>query len=76
MPDATPLKEPAVTPLKDDLLTGAEQIADFTGWPIRKVYYAAARGHLPVRRIGHVLVARKTELSKELSARRDGGQAA
>jgi hypothetical protein len=38
--------------LSDDLLNGANAIADFLGWPVNKVYYAASRGQLPIRKIG------------------------
>jgi hypothetical protein len=56
------------TVLRDDLLTGASAIADYTGWPVRKVYHAAARGYLPVTRIGPILLARKSELDRAFSA--------
>jgi hypothetical protein len=55
-------------PLRDDLLTGASAIADYTGWPVRKVYHAASRGYLPVMRIGPILLARKSELDRAFSA--------
>jgi hypothetical protein len=58
-------------PLRDDLLTGAVAISDYLGpqWPIRRVYYAASRGYLPIGRVGEILIARKTELERALSGR-------
>jgi hypothetical protein len=61
--------------LRDDLLTGAAAIADFTGWKVRKVYHVAERGHLPIKRAGGILIARKSELRRALSAERDGSEA-
>jgi hypothetical protein len=50
--------------LADDLLTGAAAIGAFLGWPRRRVYYAAERHYLPIRRIGdRLLVARRSELA-------------
>jgi hypothetical protein len=73
--------------LADDLLTGAPAIADFIGWPTRKVYHAIACGYLPVGRVGPILIARKSQLKAALSApakyrptnvapTREGGEAA
>lgn len=56
------------TPLADDLLTGAEQIAAYLGWPVRKIYHARRQGHLPIRTVGAILIARKSELDRVLSA--------
>jgi hypothetical protein len=53
--------------LKDDLLTGANEIATFIGWPRRRIYYAADKGYLPIKRIGQLLIARKSELNRVLS---------
>jgi hypothetical protein len=58
-------------PLRDDLLTGAEEISDFLGpsWPLRKVYHAARCGHLPISKSGHILTASKRRLSEEIFAK-------
>jgi hypothetical protein len=56
----------ATTTLRDDLLTGAAEIAEFIGWPERKIYHAAAQGYLPIGKTGHFLIARKSELSAAL----------
>jgi hypothetical protein len=65
---STPVDAPA-TPVTDDLLIGAEAIAQHLGkpWdkpPYRKVYYDAARGNLPVDHMGGHLVARKSRLDR------------
>jgi hypothetical protein len=55
------------TVLKDDLLTGADAIANHIGWPRWRVYYAAARGYLPIGHCGPTLIGRKSELDRALS---------
>lgn len=64
------------TSLRDDLLVGAEPIADFTGLTVRQVYYAAEHGTLPIGRLGSLLRARKSELEAALSATANKTQAA
>ena len=67
------------TPLRDDLLTGADEISNFTGWPVRKIYHAARCGHLPISKAGHILIASKSKLSEQIfakSAKRDDSEAA
>ncbi len=54
--------------LSDDLLTGAGQIAEFTGWPVRKVYYEVAQNRLPAFRVGETICARKSEIATALSS--------
>ncbi len=54
--------------LADDLLTGCKAIAEFLGWPERRVYHAHAQGFLPIAAVGRTLIARKSELDKALSA--------
>ena len=56
--------------LSNDLLIGAEAIANFLGVKVRYVYHAAAQGHLRTFHIGPLLAARKSELSADLSAAR------
>jgi hypothetical protein len=53
-------------PLREDLLTGARAIAEYLGWPVRKVFYA--QKHLPISSVGRTLIARKSELNTALSA--------
>ena len=57
------------TKLSDDLLTGAAEIGAYLGWDERRVYHSAARGYLPVTKVGALLVARKSELTRALSAK-------
>ena len=58
---------------KLDLLTGAKAIADYLGWPVRKVFYA--QRHLPIGTVGRTLIARKSELDRALSASASKSQA-
>jgi len=50
-----------------DVLYGADAIARFVGLPRWRIYHAAAHGHLPIKRIGGTVVARKSELDRALS---------
>ena len=52
-------------PLSEDLLTGAKAIAEYLGWPARKIFYA--QKYLPIRTVGRTLIARKSELDRALS---------
>jgi hypothetical protein len=56
------------TKLRDDLLEGATEIGAFLGWDERKIYHAASRGYLPIKKVGAILIARKSELTRALSA--------
>lgn len=65
----TPAPSPAMLPandtLADDLLRGAEAIADFLYGDAaqrRKVYHLAETSRLPIFRLGSVLCARRTVL--------------
>jgi hypothetical protein len=58
-----------MTDLKADLLTGAKAIAEYLGWPERKVFYA--QKHLPIGNVGRLLIARKSELDKALSGSKE-----
>ena len=52
-------------PLADDLLRGADAIAEFIfgeRGSRRKIYYLAETSHLPVFRLGSVLCARRSVL--------------
>ena len=59
--------------LADDLLEGAEAIADFTGLTTRQVYYLTNKNALPVFRLGGGLFGRKSEFRDGLSARKTFG---
>ena len=56
--------------LADDLLRGADEIAEFifgTRGGRRKIYYLAETSHLPVFRLGAVLCARRSILLRWIS---------
>lgn len=64
-PDPTSAQNSAATDLADDLLRGADEIAEFifgARGSRRKVYYLAETSHLPVFRLGAVLCARRSVL--------------
>jgi hypothetical protein len=48
--------------LRDDLLTGAAEIADYTGQPKRRILYLIEAHGLPVFRRGRVIHARKHQV--------------
>jgi predicted DNA-binding transcriptional regulator AlpA len=48
--------------LADDILHGAQDIAEFGGWTRRQVYHFVSKHDLPVIRIGSALSARKTSI--------------
>ena len=61
--------------LSDDLLEGAEAIAQFLYGDIgkkKRVYYLAKQGELPVFRLGEVIHARKSAL-RDFIVKREGG---
>jgi len=57
----------AKSELAKDLLTGAEEIAGYLGWPVHRVYYAVRRGRLPIGKHGELLISRKSKLDLALS---------
>jgi hypothetical protein len=61
-----------VSPLADDLLEGADEIAGFLFGDQskrRKVYHLAESGGLPVFRLGSVICARKSTILKWIGER-------
>lgn|SRR5688572_30189851 len=48
--------------LADDLLEGADEIAEFGDWSRRQVYHLAQTRRLPVFRLGSTLCARKSRI--------------
>jgi hypothetical protein len=58
---------PVEPKLAEDLLTTAQEIADYLGWPVHRIYYAVRRGLLPIGKVGELLIARKSELDRKLS---------
>jgi hypothetical protein len=51
-------------PLCDDLLDGADEIARFTGWPRRRVFYLLERKLIPGFKVGNRWTARKSRLRR------------
>lgn len=65
IPNPTLVENSAATDLADDLLRGADEIAEFifgARGSRRKVYYLAETSRLPVFRLGAVLCARRSVL--------------
>ena len=50
--------------LSDDLLSGADAAAEFTGLSRRIIYHLVETGALPVIRIGRKLYFRRSELER------------
>lgn len=45
-----------------DLLTGADEIAAYIGWPARRVYRAVEKNLIPYFKKGSLILARKSEI--------------
>lgn len=54
--------------LANDLLAGAKEISEETGFSVRKVYDLAEAGYLPTFKLGGKIHARRSELRRQLSA--------
>jgi hypothetical protein len=52
--------------LADDLLSGVPAIAEFTGWPERRVYYLAEKELIPLFKVGDRWCGRKSTLRRHL----------
>jgi hypothetical protein len=61
------LSPPNQPPLAADLLIGAEAIAEETGLSVRQVFYFAAKGELPVKKMGRLLTASRARLRKHFA---------
>ncbi|MEJ0047148.1 MAG: hypothetical protein WDN04_14300 [Rhodospirillales bacterium] len=65
-----PVPNDTTNELADDLLRGADEIAEFIFGKRggrRKIYYLAETSHLPVFRLGAVLCARRSILLRWIS---------
>ena len=51
-----------IPPLAEDVLRGAAAIASFMGFDRRTIYHLAAKGALPVFKMGDIVCARKSTL--------------
>jgi hypothetical protein len=60
--------------LKDDLLSSAAAIADYTGFSLRRVFHLLERGLLPGRKLGGTWISSKRALDQyfDLNAPRKG----
>jgi len=54
--------------IADDVLKGAQEIAEFLGEDRRAVFYAIGKGTLPHYRLGQAIRARKSTLTKWMAA--------
>jgi hypothetical protein len=54
-------------PLADDLIVGAEAIAKELGLTPRQVFYFAAKGELPIRKLGRLLTASRSRLRRHFA---------
>jgi hypothetical protein len=55
--------------LPDDLMWGAQAIADYINRPVRTVYYLIGKGILPATKLGpRTIVARASELDRAFSS--------
>jgi hypothetical protein len=61
--------------LADDLLQGVAEIATFTGFKPRRVFYLAERGMLPVFKVGNRWCGRRSTLLSFIG-QLEGGEAA
>ncbi len=69
-----PLGAPEPVALKDDLLRGAKEIADFLGEKKRRVFYMCETGQLEgAFKIGRLWHARRSTLIEGLRRRERGG---
>jgi hypothetical protein len=62
MPDTSIVSDPSRERLADDLLYGAQEIADFLGVSLHVVYYLAKRDKLPIGKLGKNLIASRRRL--------------
>jgi hypothetical protein len=65
----------ASDPLADDLLDGAESIAEFTGWPVRRVFYLLEKRLLPARKVGNRWIGLKSRIRRHVEAVEDENDA-
>jgi hypothetical protein len=53
--------------LADDLLIGAQAIADFTGLALRKTFYMLERQYLPAKKCGHIWTTTRSALRRHFN---------
>ena len=62
------IKKGGETPLKDDTLYGAKEIANFLGCTQRKVFYYKERRLVPLGCIGSQIIGSKSALRRHFAA--------
>ena len=67
MTDALAPPEATQTPLRDDILWGAQAIADELGRDVRAVYFLCQRGLLDVSKVGDVWTTTRTRLRAQFN---------
>ena len=67
-PQAEATPQPQPSPTESDYLFGAKEIARHLGRNRRAVYHLARQGWCPIFKRGKMLIARKSQLEKALSA--------
>jgi hypothetical protein len=55
------------TSLRNDLLWGAQAIADFIGRDLRQVFHALQQGHIPAKKSGRIWISSKASLRAHYS---------
>jgi len=58
---------PPADTLADDLLNGAQAIADYLGFELRETYHALERGYVPATKRGRVWIGSKRRLRRHYS---------
>jgi excisionase family DNA binding protein len=54
--------------LSDDLLWGGQEVADFLGVPLDRVYYLIRTKRLPIAKLGHkTIVASRKKLERAIT---------
>jgi excisionase family DNA binding protein len=61
--------------ISNDLLRGADAIANYLGFPRRAVYHAVSKGHLPSFRVGDTVCARKSTLTAWIAEQESAARA-
>jgi hypothetical protein len=62
------IEEGGATPLKDDTLYGAKEIANFLGCTQRKVFYYKEKKLVPLGCIGSQIIGSKSALRRHFAA--------
>jgi hypothetical protein len=60
--------------LSEDLLDGAERIAEYTGWTTRRVFYLLEKGLIPGFKVGNRWTTRKSRLRQHIEKLEGGGR--